>query len=103
MKIAVIIPTLNEESHIEKTLKSIMKQDGDYEFFVVDGGSTDYTVPIARKYTGVINSKREWAIQMNTGAKACNGDILLFLHADTVLPDNDFHEIRKRMKDDAIA
>ncbi|MFN3533528.1 MAG: TIGR04283 family arsenosugar biosynthesis glycosyltransferase [Candidatus Brocadia sp.] len=103
MKIAVIIPTLNEESHIEKTLQSIMKQDGDYEFCVVDGGSTDNTVPIARKYTCVINSQRGRAIQMNTGAKACKGDILLFLHADTVLPDNAFHEIRKRMKDDAVA
>ena len=103
MKISVIIPTLNEESHIEKTLQSVTKQDGDYEFSVVDGGSTDKTVTIAKRYTTVINSRRGRAIQMNTGAKACSGDILLFLHADTILPDNAFREIRKRMKDDTLA
>jgi rSAM/selenodomain-associated transferase 2 len=103
MKISVIIPTLNEESHIEKTLQSVTKQDGDYEFSVVDGGSTDKTVTIAKRYTTVINSQRGRAIQMNTGAKVCGGDILLFLHADTILPDNAFREIRKRMKDDTVA
>lgn len=103
MKISVVIPTLNEESHIEKTLQSITKQDGDYEFSVVDGGSTDNTVTIAKRYTTVIKSKCGRAIQMNTGAKACSGDILLFLHADTILPDNAFREIRKRMKDDTVA
>lgn len=103
MKISVVIPTLNEASHIEKTLQSIINQDGDYEFYVVDGGSNDNTVTIAKRYTTVINSQRGRAIQMNTGAKACNGDILLFLHADTLLPDNAFREIRKRMKDDAVA
>ncbi|TVM00929.1 MAG: glycosyltransferase [Candidatus Brocadia sp. WS118] len=103
LKISVIIPTLNEESHLEKTLQSITKQEGDYEFFVVDGGSSDNTVTIAKRYTAVITSQRGRAIQMNTCAKACSGDILLFLHADTILPDNAFREIRKRMKDDAVA
>jgi len=103
LKISVIIPALNEESHIEKTLQSVTKQDGDYEFSVVDGGSSDNTVTIAKRYTTVINSQRGRAIQMNTGARLCKGDILLFLHADTVLPDNAFREIRKRMKDDTVA
>lgn len=103
MKISVIIPTLNEKSHLENTLESVTKQEGDYEFFVVDGGSSDSTVAIAKQYATVITSQRGRAIQMNTGAKACSGDILLFLHADTILPDNAFREIRKRMKDDAVA
>lgn len=103
MKISVVIPALNEESHLEKTLQSITKQEGDYEFFVVDGGSSDNTVTIAKRYTTVINSLRGRAIQMNTGAKACSGDILLFLHADTILPDCAFREIRKRMKDVSVA
>ena len=103
MKISVVIPTLNEESHIEKTLLSVIKQEGDYELYVVDGGSSDNTVAIARKYACVINSKRGRAIQMNAGTMSCKGDILLFLHADTLLPDNAFREIRKRMRDETVA
>lgn len=103
LKISVVIPTLNEESCLEKTLRSVIRQDGEYECFVVDGGSADRTVTIARSYTTVIHSKRGRAIQMNCGARACNGSIFLFLHADTVLPDNAFRNIRKRMKDPAVA
>ena len=103
MKISVVIPTLNEESHIEKTLLSVIKQEGDYELYVVDGGSSDNTVAIARKYACVINSQLGRANQMNAGAKLCTGDILLFLHADTLLPDNGFREIRKRTRDETVA
>jgi rSAM/selenodomain-associated transferase 2 len=103
MKISVIIPTLNEEHYIEKTLQSVFRQEGDYELYVVDGGSTDSTVAIAKRYACVISSKRGRAIQMNTGARLCKGDILLFLHADTLLPDNGFREIRKRMNDTTVA
>ncbi len=103
MKISVVIPTLNEESHIEKTLQSVTKQEGDYEVYVVDGGSIDNTVTVAKKYACVINSQRGRANQMNAGAKLCTGDVLLFLHGDTLLPDNAFREIRKRMNDVTVA
>ncbi len=103
MKISVVIPTLNEESHIEKTLLSVIKQEGDYELYVVDGGSSDNTVAIARKYACVINSQLGRANQMNAGARQCTGDVLLFLHGDTLLPDNAFREIRKRMNDVTVA
>ena len=79
------------------------RQEGDYEIYVVDGGSADNTVAIAKRYACVINSKRGRAVQMNTGASLCTGDILLFLHGDTLLPDNAFREVRKRMRDDTVA
>lgn len=103
MKISVIIPALNEESHIEKTLRSVMRQGGKYECYVVDGGSTDNTAAIAGRYACVINSARGRALQMNAGARLCTGDVLLFLHGDTILPDNAFCEIRKKMADDTVA
>src|SRR3972149_1574645 len=103
MKISVVVPTLNEEFHIEKTLQSVTGQEGDCELYVVDGASTDNTVAIAKRYTTVINSERGRAIQMNAGANVCKGDILLFLHADPLLPDNAFREIRKRMRDETVA
>ncbi len=103
MKISVIIPALNEESHIEKTLQSVMRQGGKYECYVVDGGSTDNTAAIAGRYACVINSARGRALQMNAGARLCTGDVLLFLHGDTILPDNAFSEIRKKMADDTVA
>jgi len=54
---------------------------------VVDGGSTDATVSIAREFTDkVITAKKGRGAQMNAGAEAASGDVLLFLHADCVLP-----------------
>ena len=88
---------------LRKTLQSVIKQEGDYEVYVVDGGSTDNTVAIAKRYAKVINSKRGRAVQMNAGANLCRGDVLLFLHGDTLLPDNAFRELRKRMRDDTVS
>ena len=69
----------------------------DYELLVVDGGSTDRTVEIARHYAQIINAPRGRARQMNAGAAAASGDVLLFLHADTELPDNVFLVIEEAL------
>ncbi len=87
--ISVIIPALNEEASIEATLKAVDKQKelaDPVEVIVVDGGSGDRTVEIAGRYARVIQDKSGRAGQMNTGARHAAGEILLFLHADTVLP-----------------
>ncbi len=86
-KLSVIIPTLNEASHLPMTLASAC-HESDVEVLVVDGESTDETVEVAHKWAGVqiIRSKRGRAKQMNTGAKAARGEVLLFLHGDTRLP-----------------
>lgn len=86
MRISVIIPTLNEAETIAETLAQV-HQAGDCEVIVVDGGSNDATPDIARVQAGTfLTARRGRARQMNAGAQAASGDVLLFLHADTVLP-----------------
>ncbi|RMD58246.1 glycosyltransferase [Candidatus Woesearchaeota archaeon] len=85
MRISIIIPTLNEEENIGRTLKALMRERP-FEIIVVDANSTDNTVQIARKYARVIRSSKGRARQMNAGARIARGDLLLFLHSDTILP-----------------
>lgn len=95
MKISVIIPTLNEESYIEKTLRHVHSLPGTYEVIVSDGGSSDSTIEIVKNFPKVrlVNSEKGRAKQMNQGAKLAKGEVLLFLHADTLLPHNYFISI----------
>lgn len=87
-QISVIIPVLNEADNISKTLSSVGHGDN-RETIVVDGGSFDNTVSIARTLGAkIIKSLPPRSRQMNQGADAASGDILLFLHADTRLPEN---------------
>jgi rSAM/selenodomain-associated transferase 2 len=90
VKISVIVPVLNEEvnlSLISSHLRSL--SDRGCEVIIVDGGSCDNTLAICFEITGnVIVSKPGRALQMNSGASIASGDVLIFLHADTYLPDN---------------
>jgi len=88
MNISIIIPTLNEETTIAHTLENLSIFHRPHEIILVDGGSQDQTVPIASKWAKVISSDQGRARQMNVGAKEARGDVLLFLHADTKLPEN---------------
>lgn len=88
ISISVIIPTLNETEIIHATLSALRKKTG-VEMIVVDGGSQDNTVELATSVGAkVLITSPSKAVQMNTGAAAASGDILLFLHADTRLPEN---------------
>jgi rSAM/selenodomain-associated transferase 2 len=95
MRFSIIIPVLNEEAVLEQQLIHLTKQctHHDGELLIVDGGSTDNTVSIAEHYGRVVLSPRGRATQMNAGAAAASGDIFIFLHADTQLPDNAFDAI----------
>jgi len=85
--ISVIVPTLNEERGLAATLQR-SRQPGVHEIIVVDGGSTDATPAIgARLADLVLAAPPGRAAQMNAGAARATGDILLFLHADTLMPD----------------
>ena len=91
MTISVIIPTLNEEKPLRHTLSCLSTAEIS-EAIIVDGGSTDQTISIAKVFCSgasnirIITAPAGRARQMNEGAKASRGDILLFLHADTRLP-----------------
>jgi rSAM/selenodomain-associated transferase 2 len=95
-KISVIIPTWNEASVIQKTLSLVYEQNPD-EVIVIDGGSEDSTVRLAKRYARVIVASKGRAHQMNLGAKHAAGDVLLFLHADTLLPEGAICLIRERI------
>ncbi len=83
--LSVIIPTLNEEKNVHMAIQSA--RNAEAEIIVVDGGSTDQTRKKAKDSGAkVIAAGRGRARQQNLGAKAANGKVLLFLHADTQLP-----------------
>lgn len=90
MKLSIIIPVLNESRHLLATLKSLTQlTQHDHEIILVDGGSQDNTLAIARPYADrIITSVKGRAQQMNHGARNARGEILWFLHADSLIPDH---------------
>ncbi len=105
--ISIIIPTLNEESVLEKTLDEIVHnfKSTVYEIIVSDGGSKDKTQEIARRYTDKVlvyrDTKRQTIAQArNMGAKAASGEFFVFLDADVTIPhpDDFFHKAIERFQ-----
>lgn len=102
-RISIIIPVLNEVNTIKQTLASL-KNASSVEIIVVDGGSKDETIAVAKSLgVQVISSDLGRATQMNMGAKVATGDILLFLHADTRIAPNFDILIRQALAGDFIA
>ncbi|TAL11466.1 MAG: glycosyltransferase [Nitrospirae bacterium] len=105
MTISVIIPTLHEEKTLPGTLARL-RHPAFSEVLVVDGGSRDRTladVALAHPLTRVMNAPTGRARQMNAGAAVATGEILLFLHADTLLPPAAAEDIIAAMADTRIA
>lgn len=92
VKLSIIIPVLNESELITHQLTYLSQcVNDDCEVIVVDGGSCDDTFFQIKQFSNVIavqSSKKGRATQMNTGAAIASADILLFVHSDTILPDN---------------
>jgi len=90
MKLSIVMPVLDEAAEIETALSALVpyRQRG-VEVIVADGGSSDSTAERARVLADrMIAVPRGRSLQMNAGAAAAQGDVLLFLHADTQLPEN---------------
>jgi rSAM/selenodomain-associated transferase 2 len=85
-RVSIVIPTLDEETRIAATIDAA-RAAGVHEVIVADGGSSDATVAIAEsRGARVIAGERVRAKQLNRGAAEATGDVLIFLHADTLLP-----------------
>ena len=87
-RLSIVIPALNEEAGIAAALQALAPlRTAGAEVIVADGGSSDRTVVLARpRCDRLIVAPRGRAVQMNAGAGAAQGNVLLFLHADTLLP-----------------
>jgi rSAM/selenodomain-associated transferase 2 len=96
MKLSIILPVLNEAAGLPALLAHAQRwQQAGVQILFVDGGSQDDSrALIAAQGLPCLSSPRGRARQMNLGAQAATGDVLLFLHADTQLPEDGLHAIQ---------
>ena len=100
MHLSVIVPTLNEADNLVATLEAVPEGA---ELIVSDGGSTDETVSIGERHGArVVTGERGRARQMNRGAEAASGNVLLFVHADCVLGPDTRDPIAHALEDPEI-
>ena len=93
--VSVIVPVWNEAGRLAGWLDDLSREPGVREIIVADGGSRDGSTEIARRFPGVrvVESRRGRGMQMNAGAHAASGSVLLFLHCDTSLPGGAIAEL----------
>lgn len=97
MLISIIIPVYNESNIIEDSLSYLLTtcNKEQVEIIIVDGGSSDDTAELAKKYTDniIVSTQKGRPFQMHSGALAAKGDLLLFLHIDSRLPTNWYNNV----------
>ncbi len=101
--VSVIVPVLNEAALICDFLRRIRNLGAKVEIIVVDGGSSDETIPLAKPFADqVIEAPRGRAAQMNAGAAVAKADVLWFLHADLRPPQGAIERVRAALADPAL-
>lgn len=101
--VSVVIPVLNEVNEIPSLLESLRHFPAGREMIFVDGGSSDGSAALLKRSGhAVLECGAGRARQMNAGARATSGDVLLFLHADARLPAESFRAMQAAMRDPTI-
>jgi len=95
-KFSIIIPTLNEEKTIGSCLLALQPLRSNCEIIIVDASDNQSAIPAALA-DKIIGSAKGRARQMNLGASHASGDLLVFLHADTFLPEHALQLIEQRL------
>jgi rSAM/selenodomain-associated transferase 2 len=109
LKLSVIVPMLNEEGAIGATLEALRaggapERERDTEIIVVDGGSADRSVEIAGpRCDQLIEGPRGRGRQMNAGAAVATGEVLAFVHADTMVPVSFAYDIHFALREARVA
>jgi rSAM/selenodomain-associated transferase 2 len=104
MRITIVVPTLNEQECIAQTVRSLQQLEGEKEIIVVDGGSSDETRSLARaEGAKILTAPAGRGLQMHAGALQASGEVLWFLHADTIPPPDALKEISQHLQDASIA
>jgi rSAM/selenodomain-associated transferase 2 len=104
MKLSTIVPMLNEEVAIASALRALCAGAPDGEIIVVDGGSVDRSRDIAQPLCDLlIEAPRGRAVQMNAGAARAIGDVLAFVHADTIVPRTFAADIEAALADARVS
>ncbi len=102
--ISVIIPALDEAESLGQVIAAVRAGDATCEILLVDAGSSDDTAKIAAAAGARVlhSARRQRAFQLNLGAQQARAGILLFLHADTVLPPRALHFIIRALEDRSV-
>jgi rSAM/selenodomain-associated transferase 2 len=96
--ISIIIPAVNEEATLPALLSRLATEEGGHEIIVVDGGSADATVRLAREHGArVLTAPPGRGTQICHGVGAASGEILLFLHADSIFPRHGLKRIEETL------
>ena len=97
--VSIIVPVFNEEKNIEKIISTLNSLEGEKEIIVVDGESQDNTFFYASKMTRTIKVNKGRANQMNEGAKVSKGDVVWFVHADSLIEKDSVAHIEKAVSE----